>query len=87
MLAPIVAHYARKILLPHNSRIIYHFRVSHGLLILAAYRRARASSHQQQCRMPTSFSVPTTQLSLDTTKCCSNAGTIAYISSMVALFI
>ena len=31
MLAPIVAHYARKILLPHNSRIIYHFRVSHGL--------------------------------------------------------
>ena len=59
MLAPIVAHYARKILLPHNSRIIYHFRVSHGLLILAAYRRARAS-HQQQCRMPTSFSVVST---------------------------
>ena len=67
MLAPIVAHYARKILLPHNSRIIYHFRVSHGLLILAAYRRARASSHPLQYRMPTGILVvPTTRLSLDT---------------------
>ena len=86
MLPPFVAHYARKILLPHSSRIIYHFRVSHGLLILAAYRRAEHHlTHYNAACLLVSL-VVATQQSLDTTKCCSNAGTIAYVV-LVALFL